>query len=78
MHLNLKYLFSLLFLYYKQIVVYSVKTCGLDAFRVDFVGDCTKLCATMLRLSSVVTDFGLPYRGRSATDPVCSNLLFKL
>jgi hypothetical protein len=53
-------------------------SCWLDAFRVDFVGDCTKLCAAMLRFSSIVTDLGLPDRGRSATVPVCSNILFKL
>jgi hypothetical protein len=65
------FLFSLLFPVLNM-------TRSLDAFRVDCVDDCTKLCATMLRFSSVVTDLGLPDRERSATDPVCSNLLFKL
>jgi hypothetical protein len=62
------FLFSLLFLYYKQIVVYNVKTYGLLTYTW-----CSK-CATMLRFSSVVTDLGLPDRGSSATNPVCSNL----
>jgi hypothetical protein len=71
MHLNLKYLFSLLFLVLNM-------SCSLDAFRVDFAGDCTKLWATVLRFSPVVTELGLPDRGRAATDPVRSNVLFKL
>jgi hypothetical protein len=66
------FLFSPLFLYYKQIVVYNVKTCVLLT--------CTRgsQWATVLRFSPVVTDLGLPDWGRSATDPICSNLLFKL
>jgi hypothetical protein len=43
------FLFSLLFLVLNT-------SCSLDAFRVDFVGDCTKLCATMFGFPSVVTD----------------------
>jgi hypothetical protein len=66
------FLFSLLFLYYKQMVVYNVKTCGLPTYT-----RCSE-CAAVLIFSSAVTDLGLPDRGRSATNPVCSDLLFKL
>lgn len=43
---------------------------SLDALRVDFDGDPTKLYATVMTFSAVVTD-----RGRSAADQVISYFL---
>lgn len=50
----------------------------LDVLWVDFDADWIKFCTTVSAVFSVVTDLGVPDRESSTTDPVSSNLVFKL